>query len=80
MLRLNKNPKKIYAKMGRTSSINLRNLRKSLQHAGFFCFLGLHMLFIGHKILQITNLKAYPRIILKMLKAPYQKSCYCETW
>ncbi|MBS4167329.1 hypothetical protein NEOC65_002437 [Neochlamydia sp. AcF65] len=39
----------------------------------FFCFLGLHMIFIEHKKLQITNLKERHRIILRCLGPPYQK-------
>jgi transposase len=46
----------------------------------FFCFLGLHMVFIDHKKLQITNLKERHRIILRCLGPPYQKFYYSEMW
>ncbi|WP_158623076.1 hypothetical protein [Neochlamydia sp. S13] len=40
----------------------------------------LHMVFIDHKKLQITNLKERHRIILRCLGPPYQKFYYSEMW
>ncbi|MBS4167270.1 hypothetical protein NEOC65_002376 [Neochlamydia sp. AcF65] len=61
--------------------MNLRNLRKSQPSAGCFSVsLSLHMVFIDHTRLQITNLKERHRIILRCSGPPYQKFYYSERW
>lgn len=46
----------------------------------FFCFLGLHVVFINGKKHSITNLKERHRIILHCLGPPYQRLYYSEKW
>ncbi|MEM7176017.1 MAG: hypothetical protein AAF443_08910 [Chlamydiota bacterium] len=46
----------------------------------FFCFLGLHVVFVNGKKHQVTNLKERHRIILHCLGPPYQKFYYSEMW
>jgi transposase len=46
----------------------------------FFCFLGLHIVYINGKKRQVTNLKERHRIILRCLGPPYQKMYYSELW
>lgn len=46
----------------------------------FFCFLGLHIVFVDGKKREVTNLKERHRIILRCLGPPYQKLYYSELW
>ena len=46
----------------------------------FFCFLGLHIVFVNGKKRQVTNLKERHHIILRCLGPPYQKLYYSELW
>ncbi len=46
----------------------------------FFCFLGLHIVFVNGKKKEVTNLKERHRIILRCLGPPYQKLYYSELW
>lgn len=46
----------------------------------FFCFLGLHLIYVNGKKREITNLKERHRIILHCLGPPYQKLYYSELW
>ncbi len=46
----------------------------------FFCFLGLHIVYINGKKQQVTNLKERHRIILHCLGPFYQKIYYSELW
>jgi transposase len=46
----------------------------------FFCFLGLHIVYVNGKKNQVTNLKDRHRIILHCLGPPYQKLYYSELW
>lgn len=46
----------------------------------FFCFLGLHMIFLKGRKCQISNLKDRHDIILRCLGPPYQKIYYSEMW
>lgn len=45
----------------------------------FFCFLGLHMVFLGKKR-QVSNLKERHDVILNCLGARFRKMYYSETW
>ena len=75
---------KIREKLKENGEHFLNQLKKPTQKPTtrwvFFCFLGLHMVFINHKKHQITNLKERHRIILKCLGPPYQKFYYSEMW
>jgi transposase len=75
---------KIREKLRENGENFLNQLKKPTQKPTtrwvFFCFLGLHMVFIDHKKLQITNLKERHRIILRCLGPPYQKFYYSEMW
>ena len=46
----------------------------------FFCFLGLHVVFVNGVKRQVTNLKERHHIILRCLGPPYQKLYYSELW
>jgi len=46
----------------------------------FFCFLGLHIVYVNGKKIQVTNLKERHRVILHCLGPPYQKIYYSELW
>ncbi len=46
----------------------------------FFCFLGLHIVFVNGKKKEVTNLKERHRIILRCLGTPYQKLYYSGLW
>jgi len=46
----------------------------------FFCFLGLHIVYINGKKQQVTNVKERHWIILHCLGPPYQKMYYSELW
>ena len=46
----------------------------------FFCFLGLHVVFMNGKKHSVTNLKERHRIILHCLGPPYQRLYYSEMW
>ena len=46
----------------------------------FFCFLGLHIVFVDGIKRQVTNLKERHHIILNCLGPPYQKLYYSELW
>lgn len=46
----------------------------------FFCFLGLHIVFVDGRKREVTNLKERHRIILRCLGPPYQKLYYSELW
>lgn len=46
----------------------------------FFCFLGLHVVYVNGKKREVTNLKERHRIILYCLGPPYQKLYYSELW
>lgn len=46
----------------------------------FFCFLGLHIVYVNGKKRQVTNLKERHDIILRCLGPPYQKMYYSELW
>ena len=46
----------------------------------FFCFLGLHIIFVNRKKCQITNLKHRHDIILRCLGPMYQKFYYYDLW
>lgn len=46
----------------------------------FFCFLGLHIVYINGEKKQVTNLKSRHQIILHCLGPPYQKMYYSELW
>lgn len=46
----------------------------------FFCFLGLHVVFINGEKHSVTNLKERHRIILHCLGPPYQRLYYSEMW
>ena len=46
----------------------------------FFCFLGLHVIYLDGKKKEVTNLKSRHHIILHCLGPPYQKMYYSELW
>lgn len=46
----------------------------------FFCFLGLHIVYVNGEKRQVTNLKKRHQIILHCLGPPYQKMYYSELW
>ena len=46
----------------------------------FFCFLGLHVVYVDGKKREVTNLKSRHHIILHCLGPPYQKMYYSELW
>jgi transposase len=46
----------------------------------FFCFLGLHIVYVDGKKKEVTNLKERHHIILRCLGPPYQKLYYSELW
>lgn len=46
----------------------------------FFCFLGLHIVYINGEKQQVTNVKERHRIILRSLGPIYQKIYYSELW
>lgn len=46
----------------------------------FFCFIGLHVIYINGKKQEVTNLKERHRVILHCLGPPYQKIYYSEMW
>lgn len=46
----------------------------------FFCFLGLHMIFLNKEKYKVGNLKERHRIILRCLGPPFQKIYYSEMW
>ena len=46
----------------------------------FFCFLGLHLVFLEGKKHKVSNLKERHNVILRCLGPPYQKIYYSEMW
>ncbi len=46
----------------------------------FFCFLGLHVVYMDGKKREVTNLKSRHHTILHCLGPPYQKMYYSELW
>lgn len=46
----------------------------------FFCFLGLHVIYVDGKKKEVTNLKLRHHTILHCLGPPYQKMYYSELW
>lgn len=62
----------------------LNQLKKPAQNPTsrwiFFCFLGLHLVFVNGKKHAVTNLKERHRIILRCLGPPYQRLYYSEMW
>ena len=46
----------------------------------FFCFLGLHVIYVDGKKREVTNLKSRHHIILRCLGPPYQRMYYSELW
>ncbi len=75
---------KVRKKLNENSEYFLNQKKKPAQNPTsrwiFFCFLGLHLVFVNGKKREITNLKERHRIILRCLGPPYQKLYYSELW
>ena len=75
---------KIRANLKAKREFFLNQLKKPVQNPTsrwiFFCFLGLHILFLNHKKQMVTNLKERHRIILHCLGPPYSRFYYPEMW
>lgn len=75
---------KVREKLQKNGDYFLNQKRKPAQNPTtrwiFFCFLGLHIVFVNGKKRQVTNLKERHHIILRCLGPPYQKLYYSELW
>lgn len=75
---------KVREKLCETGEYFLNQKKKPAQNPTsrwiFFCFLGLHIVFIDGKKREVTNLKERHRIILRCLGPPYQRLYYSELW
>jgi len=75
---------KIRTKLNETGEDFLNQKKKPTKNSTtrwvFFCFLGLHIVYVNNKKTQVTNLKQRHHIILRCLRPPYQKLYYSELW
>jgi len=75
---------KVRKKLQESGDYFLNQKRKPAQNPTtrwiFFCFLGLHIVYVNGKKQQVTNLKERHHIILRCLGPPYQKLYYSELW
>lgn len=75
---------KVREKLRENSENFLDQKRKPTQNPTarwvFFCFLGLHIVYVDGKKREVTNLKPRHHTILRCLGPPYQKMYYSELW
>ncbi len=75
---------KVREKLSKNGEYFLNQKKKPAQNPTsrwiFFCFLGLHIVFLNGKKREVTNLKERHHIILRCLGPPYQKLYYSELW
>ena len=75
---------KVRARLRENGEYFLNQKRKPAQNPTtrwiFFCFLGLHLIYVNGKKREVTNLKERHRIILHCLGPPYQQLYYSELW
>lgn len=75
---------KVREKLRENGEYFLNQKRKPAQNPTarwiFFCFLGLHIVYVNGKKREVTNLKERHKIVLRCLGPPYQKMYYSELW